>query len=429
MRKALVRAAACAALFLAPGPAAAEEDVLAVRAGRILTVSGPPVEDGVVLIRGGKIEAVGKVAIPPLARVIDHSAGWVCPGFVEAHSQAGLDRSNEQVPVVPFVSALDALDPSATAIEDQLREGVTTLLVIPGNDTQIGGQGILVRPKGRTVEEMLVRRSAGLKVSLDPVRNTTRAGQLAALRKAFQDAVEARDRGERRQAEGAATPGEAPEADDPRRRAVLDVLEGRLPAVVYAPLAMDVRNAFALVDERKVVARFVLGSDAWRAADLLRARQDAAGPGAVLYALDPELQVVDRDEDTDEETVREVAGLLHRAGVRFALTSDEGPWPSRYPWYQAATAVRQGMPRDAALRAITLDAARFLGAEDRVGSLEKGKDANLLLLSGDPLSAATWVEKVLIEGELAYDRATDRRLKRLLEGERRETGAPGEGGR
>ncbi len=420
----LALAAIAAAASLPASPVRAEEQVLAVKAKHVLPVSGPPVEDGVVLVRAGKIEAVGKVAVPPLARVIDAGDGWVCPGFVEAHSQVGLDRGNEMQPVVPFVSTLDSLDPSSPAMEDQLREGVTTLLVIPGNETQLGGQGILVKPKGRTVEEMLVRRAAGLKVSLDPVRGTTRAGQLAAIRKAMKEALDARQAAERRRAEGATTPGDAPEAEDARRQALLDLLDGRLPAVVYAPLAMDVRNAFSLVDERKIRAKFVLGADAWRAADLLRARQDAAGADSVLFALDPVLEVLDRDEDTDEETVREVAGILHRAGVRFALTSDESPWPSRYLWYQAATAVRQGVPREDALKAVTLYPARFLGAEDRVGSLEKGKDANLLLLTGDPLSASTWVDRVVLEGEVVYDRKDDRKLKRLVEGEKGGPGAP-----
>jgi len=414
--------AALAAVAAAAGPSAAGEEVLALRARRVLPVSGPAVEDGVVLVRAGKIEAVGKVAIPPLARVVDCGESWICPGFVEAHSQAGLDRANEQAPLTPFVSALDALEPASPAIEDQLREGVTTLLVIPGNDTQIGGQGILVKPRGRTVEEMLLRRAAALKISLDPVKGTTRAGQIAAIRKALDDARESRAKGLRRAAEGASTPGDAPDPDDPRTRALLELLEGRLPAVIYAPLAADLRNAFALADERKFAARFVLGPDAWRAAAALRERQDAAGPDAVLFALDPDLEALDRDEDADTEDLREVAGTLHRAGVRFALTSDESPWPSRYPWHQAAVAVRQGVPRDEALRCITLHAARFLGIADRAGSLETGKDADLLVLTGDPLSAATWVDRVMIEGEFVYDRGNDRRLKRLVEG-------AGEGGR
>jgi imidazolonepropionase-like amidohydrolase len=406
-----------AAAILAPLPAPAGEEVLAVKARRILTMAGPPIEDGVVLVRGGRIEAVGKVEIPPLARVIDAGDGWICPGFVEAHSQAGLDRANEMQPVVPFVSVLDSLDPGAPALEDQLREGVTTLLVIPGNDTQIGGQGILVKPRGRTVEEMLVRRAAGLKIGLGPVRSTTRAGQLAAIRKAFRDAEEARRNAERRRAEAAATPGGAPEPEDGRRRAILDLLEGRTPAYIHAPLAMDADHGLALAKEHGLAARFVLGPDAWRAAALLRAAQAAAGEGKVLFALDPVLEVEDRDDDAAVEAVREVAGILHRAGVRFALTSDEGSGPTRYPLYQAATAVRQGVPREEALRAITIHAARFLGVDDRVGSLEKGKDANLLLLTGDPLSAQTWVDRVILEGEVAYERKEDRKLRRLLDGE------------
>jgi imidazolonepropionase-like amidohydrolase len=424
-----IPAAALAALLLATGAAPAEDGLLAVRAKRILPVSGPPIDDGVVIVRGGRIEAVGQVPIPPLARVIDAGDGWVCPGFVEAHAQTGLDRGNEQVPVVPFVSALDALDPSHPAVEDALRDGVTTLLVIPGNQTQVGGQGILVRPRGRTVEEMLVRRGAALKLSLEPVRGTTRAGQVAALRKAFREAVEWREQRERRRAEAAAAPGGTAPGDDPRRQGLLDLIEKRIPAVIYAPLALDCRNAFSLADDLGFNARFVLGDDCWRAADALRARQDAAGGDEVLFALDPSLEAIDRDEDRDEDRVREVAGILHRAGVRFALTTDDGPGPSRHPWYQAAVAARQGVPRDEALRAVTLNAARFAGCADRVGSLEPGKDANLLVLTGDPLSAGTWVDRVILEGEVAYDRREDRKLKRLLEGESSAPGAPAGGGK
>jgi len=412
---------------LLPGAATAGDEVLAIRVKRIVPVSGPPVDDGVILVRDGKIEAVGEVEVPPLARVIDARGMWACPGFVEAHSQAGLDRPNEAVAVVPFVSALDALDPESPAIEDQLREGVTTLLVIPGNDTQVGGQGIVVRPHGRTVEEMLLRRAAGLKISLEPRRDTTRAGQYASVRKALRDAADAAEKATKRRAEAAAAPGAEAEAEDPRRDALQDLLRGRFPAVLYAGRALDVPHAFDLVDSFRLKASFVLGSDAWRAADLLRARQDAAAkvdPDAVLFALDPELEVVDRDEDTDEETVREVAGILHRAGVRFALTSDEGTWPTRYLWHQAAVAVRQGVPREEALRAVTLNAARFLGVADRVGTLEKGKDANVLLLTGDPLSSATWVDTVVLEGKVVYERSKDRKVQRLLKGEHGEPTVP-----
>ncbi len=422
------RAAAwlAAALACAAAPAArAEDDLVAVKAKRIVTVSGPVVEDGVVLVRGGRIEAVGRMEIPPLARVLDAGDGWVCPGFVEAHTQAGLDRANEQQPVVPFVSALDALDPGGNAMQDALADGVTTLLVIPGNDTQVGGQGIVVKPFGRSVEEMLLRRAAGLKLSLEPRRDTTRAAQLAAVRAALRDARETMDKAGRRRAEGASTPGEPPDLDDARREAMVDLLRGRLPAVIYAGRAQDVPNAFALLDEFSLEGFLVLGPDCWRAADLLRARQDAAEkkrPGAVLYVLDPVMEVMDRDEDEEDgEILRETAGILHRAGVRFALTSDGGPYPSRHLWFQAATAVRQGVPRDEALRAVTLHAARVLGVAERAGTIEPGRDGNLLLLTGDPLSAATWVDRVLIEGRVVYERSKDARLRRLVQGERRET--------
>lgn len=411
---------------LGGAPSARADDVTAWKAKRIVPVSGPVIEDGVVIVTDGKITAVGKVDVPPLARVVDCGDAWITPGYIESHTQVGLDRANEQQPVVPFVSALDALDPNSSAVEDRLREGITTMLVIPGNATQVGGQGIVVRPFGGSVEEMLVRRAAGLKISFDPPRGTPRAAQVAAIHAALRDAARAMDDAARRRDEGAATPGEAPTLDDPRREALQDLLRGRLPAVVYAGRAQDVPQAFRLLDTFKLKGVLVLGSDCWRAADLLKQRQDGAPADAVLYALDADLETVDRDPDTGREEVREVAGLLHRAGVRFALTSDEGIWPSRHPWYQASVAVRQGMPRDVALRAVTLDAARFLGLADRIGSLEPGKDANLLVLTGDPLSASTWVDRVVIEGKQVYDRSTDRKVKRLVEGERRESGLPGE---
>jgi hypothetical protein len=355
------------------------------------------------------------------------------PGVRGGALAVGLDRANESQPVVPFVSVLDALDPGSPAVEDELREGVTTLGIMPGNDTQVGGQGIVVRPFGRSVEEMLVRRAAGLKISLEPRRDTTRAGQLAALRRAFREAREGEDRSARARAEAAATPGEVPPMDDARRGVILDLLEGRIPAFCWVERAMDVRNAFTLLDEHRIRGRLVLGPDAWRASDLLRERQDAAakeGGSPVLFALDPEMEAFDRDEDRDTEEPVAVAGVLHRAGVRFALTSDDGSGPSRHLWYQAARAVRQGVPRDEAIRSITIHPARFLGVDDRVGSLEKGKDANLLVLTGDPLSTRTWVDSVVLDGRVVYERAKDRKLKRLREGERREDAeTPAGGGR
>src|SRR5581483_9641636 len=166
------------------GPLAAQER-LAVKGGKIIPVAGPPIEGGVVLIRGGKIEAVGKdVKIPADGKVI-------VPGFVEAHSTRGMDQVNETNPNVPFLSVVDSIDPSQDYFEECRRNGVTTAAIIPGNTTMLGGQGAVVKTAGTYVDEMVVKRSVGIKISLKPVGDRNRMGQLAALRKELDGARDA----------------------------------------------------------------------------------------------------------------------------------------------------------------------------------------------------------------------------------------------
>ena len=133
--------------------------------------------------------------------------------------------------------------------------------------------------------------------------------------------------------------------------------------------------------------------------------------------LDPRLEHSEAHEG--RLIVTEVAGVFHRAGVRFALSTASGTLGRSEPWFQAATAVRQGVPRDVALKALTATAAEILGVADRVGTIAKGKDATLVVLTGDPLNVNTWVDRLLIEGRTAYERSKDARLAELLKtGER-----------
>src|SRR5437763_355101 len=176
------------ALVLAAGPAAAQER-LAVKGGRVLPVAGPPIDGGVVLIRNGKIEAVGKdVAIPSDAKVIDATGKVVIPGFVEAHAPRGMDQVNEANPNVPFLSVVDAIDPGHDYFEECRRNGVTAVAIVPGNTTMFGGQAAVVKTAGTYVDDMIVKRSAGLKISLKPVGERNRMGHVAAIRQALDDA-------------------------------------------------------------------------------------------------------------------------------------------------------------------------------------------------------------------------------------------------
>jgi imidazolonepropionase-like amidohydrolase len=401
-------------LFFSAAACAADEP-LAIKAGQIITVAGNDLKDGVILIKNGKIEAVGQgLEIPWNARVIEAEDKTVMPGLVLAHTSGGLDRANENLAEVPFVSVFDALDPVSTYFEDALRDGVTTLLVMPGNNTLIGGTGLIVKPHGRTVEAMLVKRQAGLKISLRPYQ-TSRMGHLANLREAFLELREYLRERQEKLAE-AKEKGEEAEAArweeiDPKRQAMVDLIEGRLPAFVYCERASDVVHALEFMDEQKFKMIPVLGPECYKAAPLL-------GQRGLPAILDPPLVTWEKDEATEKEEMRVLPQIFMQARVRLAFQTEPSAYGSRYLWFQAATAVKYGMPRAEALRAITLNPAQIIGLGDRVGSIEKGKDANLLLLTGDPLDVRTWVDTVLIEGEVVYERSKDERLQKLLTGKK-----------
>ncbi|MGH7149778.1 MAG: amidohydrolase family protein [Planctomycetota bacterium] len=429
---------------LAAGPSAGK---VAVRAGRIVPVVGPEIRDGVILIEDGRIAAVGRekkegaegeerrpgeppfLEVPWDATAIDASGQTVFPGMIETHSFRGLDRPNENVPVTPFVTVLDAIDPVSFYFEDALRDGITTILVIPGNNCVIGGQGRVLKPFGRTAEAMTVKPEGGMKLSVSPKSGFTRLSQMAELRKTFADLREYRERVLERkrdereeektkaEREGRKSEGK-PEADlvreddlDARKRPLVDLVEGRMAAFVWCERAMDVSHAIEVARENGFLARttLVLGPEAWKAADEVK----ASGRPVVL---DADLVHLEEDPLTGEEKRAFVPRVFHERGIPFALQTEASTLGARYLWYQAAACVRHGIPREAALRAITLTPAEILGLGARLGSIEPGKDANLLLLTGDPLDAQTWVDRVILEGEVVYERSKDERLRRLLEG-------------
>ncbi|MFQ6130432.1 MAG: amidohydrolase family protein [Armatimonadota bacterium] len=382
---------------------------VAVKAGTIITVSGSDIEGGIILIEDGRITKVGTgVEIPWDANVIEASDKVVMPGFVEAHTSQGMRTANERELEVPFISAFDGIDPISWFIEDSLRDGVTTMLVLPGNDTLLGGTGVVVKPDGMTVEDMLVRNYTGLKISLQPRSDSSRMAHLARLREYFADLNDYVEQYEQRKADAEEADKPFDEEIDAKKQPVIDLLEGKLTAFVYCPRASDVAKAFELSEQHEFAMVPVLGADCYKAADLLAEK-------GLPVILDSRLIVWETDEETETEEMKVVPKIMAEAGVKFALQRSTGSYGGRYFWFQAAQAVAHGVGREEALKSVTLYPAEIIGVADRVGSIEAGKDANLLILTGDPLDAQTWVDQVLIEGKVVYDRAEDERLKRLLE--------------
>ena len=426
---------------LTPAP----DEIVAIEVGRVITVSGDEIEDATILIEAGRIRAVGKqVDVPASAQVLRMPDAVAVPGLVNCHSTAGLRFPNERMANVPFINVLDGIDPSSEGLENALRDGVTTIHVLPSNVTRFGGQGAVIRPQGSIVDEMVLKAPSAMKLSLNPPFGETRMGNMASLRKTFHDLFlrmkELQSAGKDPEPlDGKPDTAEtlesivrlkprwkeidwtkiAPEKISERDRAMVDMVRGKLPVFIYCSRASDVFKAFELIDANGLEATLVLSSDAWKLEGVLKARKDL---GSVI--LDPDLEVWDTDPESGREKRHVTPFVLHRAGIRFALqpredrTFNRGPSFSRrgeyHLWYQASTLVKFGIPRKEALRAITLTPAEILGLEHRLGSIDEGKDANITIFSGDPLDARSWVEVVLVEGRTVYRRKDDKDLELLL---------------
>ena len=432
---------------------APSQEQLAIKGGRIVPVARPPIEGGVILIRDGKIQALGKdLAIPSDYKVIDATGKVVLPGFIEAHSARGMDQANERNNNVPFLSVIDAIDPGQEYFEDCRRNGVTTVAIVPGDETMIGGQAAIIKTAGTYVEQMIVKRQAGLKISLRPTLGRSRMSHLASLRKELDSArdllhdeyskpkVTVREKAETPRAastgEQSAEPAQEPPppSDNPegptesaadvsiRREALVRLLRGEMPAFIYCDAAMDVPQALKLTEEYKLKSILVLGQHCWKAA-----KQVAASKLPVI--LDPTLVFWETDPRSGEDRQIVLPRIYREAGVplTFQVTGIAGGSSFRAPdlpptlgtnylWYQAATAVKYGTPLPEALAAITLRPAKLLNADALAGSIEVGKDADLVILTGEPLKLTTWVQTTLVRGQVVYERDKDRKLQHLLQG-------------
>lgn len=418
------------------------QETLAIRAGTIVTAVSEPIKNGVILVRNGRVLEVGsEVQIPADARVLRYPSGVILPGLIECHSSAGLRVANENVGVVPYLTVLDGINPKSDRFQDCLRDGVTTVHVIPGNATQIGGQGAVLRPVGPIVDAMILKSPSAMKISVSP-RGGNRMDHMSSLRRTFQNLYAHLEALAATKVESPelplSTPGDKtlsellrPTLDwkkidfdkipeekiETRRLPLVDLVRGKLPAFIYCERASDIRHAFEVMDAYQIRATLVLGPDAHRARDLLAGRENLG-----LVVLDATLEYYDRDLETGKDRRYLTARLLYEAGVKFAVQSQvgrrrSGVFPrngAAHLWYQAATLVKQGLPRAEAVRTVTVNPARILGLDHRIGSIEKGKDANLAIFTGDAFDVRSWVDRVFVEGEEVYNRASDRDLKELL---------------
>lgn len=431
-------AACCGALALGLMTAPDTFGQLAIRGGKIITMeNGQEIANGVILIRDGRIDAVGEgLDIPGEYKVIDASNQVIMPGFVDVHSSGGMGQANERNNNVPFLTVLDTIDPASTFFEECRRNGITSAAIVPGNSTMIGGQAAVLKTTGLFVPDMTQQRLVGMKLSMQPPSGS-RMSHIATLRRELTKAkkVKAGEKvdAEEPAAEGsgaaseksgeegsgdsgsepAAAPAAAPTAEQAQQgiETLGKLIGGELLAFIYCDNAMDVGQALRLVEEFQLHPVMVLGRNCDKAATMLAEKK-------LPVVLDVEMVFWREDPRTRKEEKIVTPKIFGDAGMSYMFQADTNPsratLGSNYLWYQAATAVKYGLSRNDALAACTSLPAKTLGIEKQVGSIAVGKDADLVILTGEPLATQTWVDKTVILGEVVYDRTSDERLRRLL---------------
>jgi imidazolonepropionase-like amidohydrolase len=411
------------AFTLAISGEAPAERAVAYRGARILTAAGTPIDKGVLVVRQGKIAALGSAAqtpIPEGAEVMDLAGKTIIPGLVDTHSHIGIwprphvpannDGNEGSGPVQSALRALDAIQPDDPGIRMATAGGVTTANIMPGSANVIGGQTVYVKLRGRTIEAMRVRSSSvlgGLKMANgeNPKRwnfegrkmpPSTRMKLAALQREQFVKARDYQRQWERyRKAQTEGKEATAPEVDV-ALEPLVEVLQRRRTVHFHSHRADDLMTAIRLAKEFNFELVLQHCTEGYRIIDEL-----------VREKIPVSLTLVDSPGGKLEVAglLEENAALLDKAGVKVAINTDDSITESRFLLRTGAIAVRGGMSEEAALRALTLHGAQMLHLDDRLGSLEKGKDADFVVLSGPPFSVYTQVLQTYIDGVRVFDRA------------------------
>ncbi len=402
---AVLRRHILALLCCLPLTAVGQERPIAFTGATLLPVSGDAIENGTLLVQGGRIVALGaNVRIPAAAEQRDVSGKVIMPGLVDTHSHigqaAGGDRS---APIQPDVRVLDSINVRHAGVAKARAGGITTVNVMPGSGHLLSGQTLYLKlRRGTTVDDLSIRLddgslAGGIKMAngTNPLRTApfpgTRAKSAALMRAQLVAAQEYCAKMSDRN-----LPADKKPARDLGKEALCEALDGRRLVHHHTHRHDDILTVLRLAEEFKLRVVLQHAVDAWLVVD------EIAASGAPVSTL-----ILDSPGGKLETlNVNSAApAILEQAGVLTGFHSDDPIVDSRLMLRQAAIAVRSGMSREGALRALTINGARMLDLDRRTGSLEPGKDADFLILSGDPLSVYTQVLETWVEGTRTFDRA------------------------
>jgi imidazolonepropionase-like amidohydrolase len=396
---------------------------VAITGGTVVTMAGPPIANGTVIIERGRIAAVGAgLTVPAGARVIDATGKFVYPGLIDAHTQLGLTEigsvagGNDQSELGEFnpaMAAVVAVNPHSDLIPVTRAEGITTVLTAPQGG-RVSGTGAVIDLDGWTPRDMARVPLAALMVQYPTLERTPGGGGFGGFRGGERLSDEEFTRRAERQVRelteyferaksyaDRAGHGAAP-GPDRQLEAMAAALRGEMPVVIAADGEKEILGAIALADRFGLKLILGGGREAWRVADTLAARR-------IPLVLGPVLSSPGRDEPFD--AIYAQPKVLARAGVRFAFSTDGASDVRDLP-YQAQMAVAHGLSPDTALLALTRWPAEILGLGADLGTIEAGKVANLFVATRTPIDVRTRVEQVFIRGELMTPETRHTRLYR-----------------
>ncbi len=383
--------------------------MLLIRGGLVHTAVTPEPLAADILIENGKIKAIGQGLTGESAQIIPAEGLSVYPGFVEAHGHIGLDGYgigyegqdyNEMNDIIsPQLRAIDAIQPMDYALKEAREAGVTCLCVGPGSANVLGGTFAAIKPVGKRVEKMLVKRECAMKCAFgeNPKRcyrdkgDSTRMSTAAKLREMLFKAKEYQQKLEAAGDDMSKRPG-----FDMKLNALLPVLRREIPLKAHAHQADDMFTALRIAREFNVDITLEHCTEGHLITDELAQENVPLAVGPTLgHASKFELR--NKSWDTP--------GVLQKAGCQVSIITDSPVIPQKYLPLCAGLAIKSGMDPFGALQAITINPARHIGIADRVGSLEAGKDADIVITDGSPFEVSTNVKMVFIDGEKVFEQA------------------------
>jgi len=388
-----------------------ENEMKAVIGGTILTPE-KTIENGIILIKDGKIYGVGEdLKIPKDACTIDAKGKYVTPGLVDGHSHVGMvtdgiewddsDVNDFSGPVTIQMRAIDALNLYDGGFDEALSGGVTTVYTGPGSSNVFGGIGAILKTYAEKRENMVIKDFASIKMALGPKRTretktkqpypTTRMGTVALARSTLQRARDYLD--------GKLDRKTLDSDDTMMMEHLSELLKGNVPAHIHTSNMPDeILAAVRIIDEFKIRATIDHGFGSEHYADLLAEKGIPVIYGPVLMT---------KKRAGSKYISDKTPGILSSRGVKTSIMTDAPLIPGKNLLLSAIIAAKNGMDPGEALKAVTINPAESIGIGDRVGSIEPGKDGDLVIFSGHPLKVKTVVEKVLINGEIVFQRRLD----------------------